>query len=367
MRLRKLMLRRLGLLFAAALSVPAGAGVSMPAPQPRIVGGVEATPGSWPWMAAIVTAGEQNLFFGQFCGGTVIHPNWVLTAAHCFLDSTNTFVDTGKLPDVVVGIHNLNTDSGQRVAASRILAHPNYDPVSNDNDIALLQLASPVGVSSVMKLPGPIVDASVAAAGTQATAIGWGNTSSTGNVYLPELRQVNLPLVDNSTCQTAVPTLTGNMLCAGDALGARDTCQGDSGGPLVAPINGAYTQLGVTSFGLGCATINNYGVYARVSRYAMWISANLCAPQDLPSAPQINVNVAGNLAQLSFSPVATATGYRLYYAPSPGLTPVQQFDLGVNNSLSVSLASGTQMGVAVLPYNGVCQGGLSNIVEFLVP
>ncbi len=331
---------------------------------PSIISGTDAEPGAWPWMVALVQAGVSNTHDGQFCGGSLINPRWVLTAAHCFLNEENTAVDTTSIPDVLVGTTELGLNQGQRISVQRVITHPDYAPsVSQNNDIALLELSEPVS-SQLVNLPGQTFDAFFAVDGTEASAMGWGNTSTTHDVYPSSLKQVNLPLVSSAICQSVYPALTDQMICAGDGLGVRDTCQGDSGGPLVVPAGQEWVQVGVTSFGEGCATENSYGVYARVSRFANWISDSICT--DKPDPVQIEVPVTGNTVTLSFTPVSNASGYRLYFAPPTG-TSIAQADLGTATSLSVELPSGSSFYVAVQPYNGACLGPFSNISLFQIP
>lgn len=335
---------------------------------PRIVGGSDTSVSRWPWMAALVYRTSGSSYDGQFCGGSLIHPRWVLTAGHCFLDR-NDNVDSSIELDVVIGRTNLTGDDGRRVAVSRIVVNPAYTPANDDGDIALLELSQPVEGVQTVGLPGPVYGSFFAVDGTDATVIGWGNSSATGTVYPEILQQVAQPLVNQATCQSAYTTraLTDNMLCAGDGQGGRDACQGDSGGPLVIDGGAGSVQVGVVSFGEGCAQAGTYGVYARVSRYAQWISDTACAASEKPAAPALTTSLSGTTAGLTVEQASGATGYRLYFAPAPAMTPIGQLDLAGQRSLSATLPSGSDLYVAVQPYNGPCLGGLSNIGRITVP
>lgn len=244
-------------------------------PDPRITGGVEVDPpGRYPFMAALVWRGG-DAFLDQFCGGSVIAADWVLTAAHCVVGESAGTVD------VVVGRHDLTSDAGQRIQASLILVHPSYDDTSLENDLALIRLASPTGVEPV-GLPS---DGSLEVAGTAVTVIGWGDTL--GVPQWPHgLREVMLPLVSDAECQAAYAGFdypgyvlpSAAMLCAGDLeAGGMDSCSGDSGGPLFAGTADGFTQLGIVSWGNECALPGYPGVYTRVSTYTAWITSQLSA------------------------------------------------------------------------------------------
>ncbi|MBT8368556.1 MAG: serine protease [Deltaproteobacteria bacterium] len=276
----------------AVIIVIAGAQNISAKSEPTIVGGQEVNPPfQYTWMAALInsTAPSGNVFLDQFCGGTLIQTNLVVTAAHCFFDNDEESINYGtqkleaKDVDVLLGAHDLtdgaeNPGLRQRIDVSQLIIHEDYDFSAADNDIALMKLARPVHNLSAAKL---ISKPSLKEPGTTARTIGWGNTSATGYDYPYELQDVDLPLVSHTTCSDAYSNIgfeiTDHMLCAGYAQGGRDSCQGDSGGPLVvqnASQNGRWELIGVVSGGQGCAQPGFYGFYADVYAYLDWIKRN---------------------------------------------------------------------------------------------
>ncbi len=266
------------LVLAAALTMPGVPARAGDVATPQIVGGSKAAPGEFPWQVALLDGSVNNTFDAQFCGGALVHERWVVTAAHCVFDGR---VEPPSAVDILVGTTSLKS-GGVRIDVDTIVVHPRYNERTSENDIALLRLAEPVDVET---LP-PVTlgeETALTAAGTLATAIGWGDTLVKGERFPVDLRKVDVPIVTNRVCngpRSYAGEVKTKMLCAGFAAGGKDSCQGDSGGPLVVPDgDGGFALAGVTSWGARCAAPNKYGVYTRVARFATWIEKVIAAPR----------------------------------------------------------------------------------------
>ncbi|WP_052700808.1 trypsin-like serine protease [Methylocucumis oryzae] len=269
------------LILLTALTLPLRAEV-----MPPIVGGQVAKAGDWPWMVALVTKGLDN-YSGQFCGGSLIKTNWVITAAHCLIgESTSTF-------QVLTGVTDLKNDTGKRYSVKRIIRHPSYNKRTENNDLALIQLTTKVTNTDTL----PLIIDNPNLTGIDATIIGWGALSerdSDNGDYPEQLYEATLPIVSNTACKASYGArwITDNMLCAGYKAGGVDSCQGDSGGPLIIDQGGKWRLAGVTSNGNGCARPRYYGIYTRVSRYKLFINqylnTNFAAQADLNSDGVVN-------------------------------------------------------------------------------
>lgn len=268
----------------------------------RIVGGTQARRGAWPWQVAVLLLRRgDNAAEQQWCGGTVIAPRWVLTAAHC--------VDGASPRDfeVLVGTHDLER-GGRRISLRAIRLHEGYVNAPDGNDIALLKLARPVRVSPVGLADGERIS-ELTTPGSMVTVTGWGRLRPlrckkgeregvhrcrvrgggrghyvddlTGrpvdpnDVRTTRLMEVTLPMVGKATCSAVYPgqTIDQTTLCAGLRKGGKDSCQGDSGGPLVVRDGKDWVQAGVVSWGAGCAKPGKYGVYTNVGAFTDWIQA----------------------------------------------------------------------------------------------
>jgi len=238
--------------------------------EPLIFGGREAEPGAWPWQAALVFASSTNVYWGQYCAGSLIAPEWVLTAAHCIEDFTAADVD------VVLGRHELSVPGGERIHSAAVIVHPDYDPDGYDYDIGLIRLAQPSVQTPVVLFTDPTKTEETEFVGAIVT--GWGLRETFS--FPDPLFQVTVPLVSRDLCNQVEVfdgLLTENMLCTGYPKAYIGPCYGDSGGPLVAHQSAAegWRQIGIVSFGGGCGFFNNYAAYMRVSRHDQWIQACL--------------------------------------------------------------------------------------------
>jgi secreted trypsin-like serine protease len=262
-----------------------GLAAEEPGTTAKIVGGIMAPAGKFPFQTALIVARtpEGSEHFGQFCGGSLIAQDWVLTAAHCVPDTepeeVDIYVGSSVLPS---GAPNPGSAGGVRSAVDGIIVHEAYDPETSDNDIALLHVTGPIPSQLRTALAAtPEHDKQFVFPLGDAVVIGWGATTEGGGTT-PQLMRVWVDIQDSKLCeanyQEVIPSLkiTENMLCAGLPEGGQDSCQGDSGGFLGAPLgNGEYVQLGVVSFGVGCARPKLFGVYTRVAKYTDWIKEQM--------------------------------------------------------------------------------------------
>jgi len=239
----------------------------------RIVGGTETEVNEYPWMAAISDSQES-----QFCGGTLIASQWVLTAAHCmFKDAQGTQPQTAGEIRVVLGEHDLLDSFESKIPkkvvnVSKIINHPSYAPATSNNDIALLKLSESVDLNTYT--PSCLPSSGDNFEGQKAWVYGWGTTTS-GGVSATKLQEVQVPVVSNSVCKTALQTdITEAMLCAGGEKN-KDGCQGDSGGPLTIEVGGAHVLIGDVSWGNGCGLEGQYGVYGDVAYFRTWVDSTL--------------------------------------------------------------------------------------------
>jgi secreted trypsin-like serine protease len=270
----------------------------------RIVGGERADATAWPWQVVLYTRSKRGNF-SMHCGGSLVNPGWVLTAAHC--------VDSLAPDDYAIVEGTSHIDSllkekgpGRVVLLKTVIRHEDYNPETKENDVALLELASPASARPI-RLSFP-EKSPLEIAGTLATVTGWGTLqpiSSDGHdvktseivqpddprYFTDDLMQVEIPLVSEEVCQRSYPgsKIDHRVICAGLPEGGKDSCQGDSGGPLVAKAaDGEFKQIGIVSFGRQCAVKDGYGVYTRVSAFQDWLQqkTQIALAQDgLPSAP----------------------------------------------------------------------------------
>ena len=238
--------------FGLAMTGQAAADPTPDDVHPDVVGGTRAAQGEFPFMVRL----------SMGCGGALYTKQIVLTAAHCVNGSgPNTGITA------TVGVVDLQDSTRTQVRSTQVLQAPGYN--GNGKDWALIRLATPV--TSLATLP--IATTTAYNSGTF-TVAGWG-AAREGGGQQRYLLKAQVPFVSDASCQSSYPDLIpSDEICAGYAAGGVDTCQGDSGGPMFRrDASNAWIQVGIVSWGNGCARPNYPGVYSQVSTFASAIAS----------------------------------------------------------------------------------------------
>ncbi len=282
--------------------VPAGFEVPN-ARSPQIVGGSETTFSQHPWLVEITLNGQH------FCGGALVHPMLVLTAAHCLYSAENGDYWGNLGPMQAFTSRSTAATGGEELNIAGWGIANNYQPLdgggTGENDYGFIALQTPSS-RPVLKIAGPD-EASVWKTGRTALVAGFGNIQQ-GGPASPVLKALSVPVLADSVCGAAdsygAAFNASNMLCAGITTGGSGTCQGDSGGPLTVPVDGGGRRIvGVVSWGDGCAKPNKPTIYTRVAAPSVSTQVNALAKLIATQANFPGVHADSNLLGSGAKPV----------------------------------------------------------------
>ncbi len=242
--------------------------------EEKIINGKPSEAEAWPWMVAISSTSTTGQ--SSFCGGTLIAPQWVLTAAHCVKDRTSK---------VLIHKNNVRGPMKKYIPVTRSVIHPDYDVRTKTSDLALLHIETP---SSITPLSLSDNFNFQNEEGNLATAIGWGLTQQgleegQEEVQPVKLYEVELPLISDSACNYSF--LPGNTICIG-IFDKKAVCSGDSGGPLILfdQASQSWKQIGITSVGLSenCIAEGEISIFTQVDKYKQFIDSTIHSTQETP-------------------------------------------------------------------------------------
>ncbi|MEN9847686.1 MAG: hypothetical protein RL368_426 [Pseudomonadota bacterium] len=341
----------------------------------RIINGRAATPHQWEWMASLIDNNQVHITLMNVCGASLIAADWLLTAAHC-MEGESIYSLSAWIGDV-----DLSSLIAERIVLKRIIVHPQYknesDYIPPENDIALIQLARPA-TQNILHLSNAYNPASFT--DNSAVVLGWGTTSTYQSNYPLMLQQTTVPITSTALCNGIYVyngKITDSMVCAGFSQGGMDACQGDSGGPLVvqtATDNGnVWQQIGIVSYGEGCAQPNRYGVYTRISSFENFIQSHICNTDNTPAAPQLRVSVQNTQVRLTWDSDQNTEGYQLFYAPysepmdKRTIDNIRSLEMAQKTQFATQLSAGQSFYVAVKAYKGNCTSAYSNLGVVKIP
>lgn len=289
----------------------------------KVIGGEVAQDGAWPWQVALTVANMPVSTDSQFCGGSLVLDEWVLTAAHCvhMIDDQGAEFDVQANEISIVAGTNKLDGSGDRIPVEKIYVHPQYTATQFDYDIALIKLARKPSVPyKTIEVPDAAFGDILSQPGVTTIVTGWGLQN--GGRVTADLRQTQIQMLDREMCNssmmearaeeavngfayaaevlsvkedTAYPLweqllaqapmpMSDNMICSGTFEGGKTSCNGDSGGPLVVPLDdGTYIQAGIVSWGLtatsgkGCEEKAMFSAYTNISKFVPWLNQILAS------------------------------------------------------------------------------------------
>lgn len=283
-------------------------------------------------IASISVSDSDSVAQEIVCGGSFIGDKWVITAAHCVEDGSASFLKMN------VGEYDLSDGAENAIEIANVYMHPSYSDITYENDIAILELTESVNTSAVT-IATSDVTTQYAIENSIATVAGWGGTTGYEPGEGPTsdfpdiLHQVDLQLMTNEQCIDILSEnvfvgdedITSNMICAAVPEGGKGSCQGDSGGPLVINTGSGVQQVGIVSFGFGCAAEGYPGVYTRISQYIDWIN-----------------NITGGVAietQFDFGSVLAGSSYTEDFTVSNNSVSTATLSFEVTGSTAITLDS----------------------------
>ena len=240
----------------------------------EIVGGTAAQITSFPWQVSLQSAAGSH-----FCGGSIVTPTWIVTAAHC--------VAEGAPGRIVAGISRLSqSGTGQIRSIKRVISYPGYTDPTVGKDAAMIELTAPLTLNgTTVRAIRPLTAAAapaLTAAGVTTTVSGWGTTAEGGTTLPDQLQSVQVPIIALAAASTSYgQTLTDDQLAAGLTGGGKDSCQGDSGGPLVVADGTEMVLAGIVSWGLsastgrGCEETALFSAYTNISKFVPWLNQTI--------------------------------------------------------------------------------------------
>lgn len=264
------------LVFVATLALSCGKRIRLSRPiignefAARIIDGKNSTWGQFPYSAQLVSAVPQESpsgplrFFDQYCGGSVISEQHILTAAHCVDGAIQVKVKLGHYNDAVIG--------GQKIYAGEYVnVHPGFNRTSRENDIALVELYNSITFSSIIK---PVqLSCSYIQPNTRVQVAGSGLTFDAETDIPPALEYADLTTISNQQCSTYLPYIVSSKICS-QGTDNQGTCHGDSGAAMIEMVNGTPLQVALVSAGAGMSASCERGLpdsYTRISSFLSWI------------------------------------------------------------------------------------------------